>query len=236
MTDTSCSSSIRTAGFPADSTSPGTLNRQSPGWAGGGNPPAVPNHTAPRKGLSMEAGRRPSGHRRFGSRTDGLGLRVALAPSTLQSLPPLRGKIMSWDDDFPGARASRPRSQVPNQQLINPFIAVHSCPFVVRRSPSCLSSWPFTDPFRVFSNPLESLGRSSWPFVDKFLPFRPSWITAPPFPTLGGSLSSLLQPLSGPSPFFVALRGYLFAFSPFVDNRSPLPDHWRVPLKPPPTP
>ena len=120
---------------------------------------------------------------------------------------------MSWDDDFPGARASRPRSQVPNQQLINPFIAVHSCPFVVRRSPSCLSSWPFTDPFRVFSNPLESLGRSSWPFVDKFLPIRPSWITAPPFPTLGGSLSSLLQPLSGPSPFFVALRGYLFAFS-----------------------
>ena len=34
-----------------------------------------------------------------------------------------------------------------------------------------------------------------------------------PFPTLGGSLSIHLQPLSGPSPFFVALRGYLFAFS-----------------------
>ena len=34
-----------------------------------------------------------------------------------------------------------------------------------------------------------------------------------PFPTLGGSLLSLLQPLSGPSPFFVPLRGYLFAFS-----------------------
>ena len=40
-----------------------------------------------------------------------------------------------------------------------------------------------------------------------------------PFPTFGGSLLSLLQPLSGPSPFFVALRGYLFAFSwiPLVD-------------------
>ena len=34
-----------------------------------------------------------------------------------------------------------------------------------------------------------------------------------PFPTFGGSLLSLLQPLRGPSPFFVALRGYLFAFS-----------------------
>ena len=48
----------------------------------------------------------------------------------------------------------------------------------------------------------------------------PSWIESrrfleifSPFPTLGGSLLSLLQPLSGPSPFFVALRGYLFAFS-----------------------
>ena len=36
------------------------------------------------------------------------------------------------------------------------------------------------------------------------------------FPTFGGSLLSLLQPLSGPSPFFVALRGYLFLA--FVDN------------------
>ena len=65
-------------------------------------------------------------------------------------------------------------------------------------------SWPFTDPFRVFSNPLESLRgppsrpladpsrassnplvalrRSSWPFVDIFLSFvplrgSPSWIS-----------------------------------------------------------
>ena len=38
----------------------------------------------------------------------------------------------------------------------------------------------------------------------------PSWT---PFPTFGGFLSGLLQPLRGPSLFFVALRGYLFAFS-----------------------
>ena len=101
-----------------------------------------------------------------------------MAPSTLQSLPPLRGKVMSWDDDFLGARASRPRSQVPNQQLINPFIAVHSCPFVVRRSPSCLSSWPFV----VLRGP--------------------SWIS----------------------------------FCLFPEILSPLPDHWRIPLKPSPTP
>ena len=49
------------------------------------------------------------------------------------------------------------------------------------------------------------------------LPFRPSWIFSPPYPTFGEPLSIHLQPLSGPSPFFVALRGYLFAFVPFVD-------------------
>ena len=98
---------------------------------------------------------------------------------------------MSWDDDFPGARASRPRSQVPNQQLINPFIAVHSCPFVVRRSP-----W---SPFAVLRGP-------SWKS------FAFSWKSFLPLATLRRPLSSLLQPLSGPSPFFVALRGYLFAF------------------------
>ncbi len=38
----------------------------------------------------------------------------------------------------------------------------------------------------------------------------------PPFPTFGGSLLSLLQPLSGPSSSFVALRGFLFLA--FVDN------------------
>ena len=57
-----------------------------------------------------------------------------------------------------------------------------------------------------------------------------------PFPTFGGSLLSLLQPLSGPSLFFVALRGYVFAFSPFVNIFFPLPDPWRTPIEPPPTP
>ena len=81
--------------------------------------------------------------------------------------------------------------------------------------PKCLSSWPFTDPFGVFSNPLESL-------------------RGPPCPTFGGSFLSLLQPLRGPSPFFVALRGYLYCL--FVEILSPLGDLWRIPLEPPPTP
>ena len=39
--------------------------------------------------------------------------------------------------------------------------------------PLCLSSWVFTDPFRVFSNPLVALRRPSWPFVDNsFLSVR----------------------------------------------------------------
>ena len=38
--------------------------------------------------------------------------------------------------------------------------------------------------------------------------------------------SWFVVPLGVPSPFFVALRGNLF----------PLPDHWQIPLKPPPTP
>ena len=55
----------------------------------------------------------------------------------------------------------------------------------------------------------------SWPFA---VLRGPSWISPFPGPFFGdggslSSLSSLLQPLRGPSPFFVALRGYLFAFS-----------------------
>ena len=37
-----------------------------------------------------------------------------------------------------------------------------------------------------------------------------SLLSAPPFPTRAKPLSIPLQPLSGPSPFFVALRGFLF--------------------------
>ena len=116
-----------------------------------------------------------------------------MAPSTLQSLPPLRGKVMSWDDDFLGARASRPRSQVPNQQLINPFIAVHSCPFVVRRSP-----W---SPFAVLRGP-------SWISFCLFLEIFS------PCPTIGGSLSSLLQPLGGPSWITLFLSPHKFVPHP----------------------
>ena len=72
-------------------------------------------------------------------------------------------------------------------------------------------SWPFTDPFRVFSNPLESL-RGLSPLTDTLAPFVEIFS---PCPTFGGSLLSLLQPLSGPSSF-VALRGYLFSFVLFV--------------------
>ena len=61
-------------------------------------------------------------------------------------------------------------------------------------------------------------------------------LRGPPVPTFGGSLLSLLQPLSGPSPFWVALGGYLFAFSPIVDIFFPLPDLRRPPLEPPANP
>ena len=57
-----------------------------------------------------------------------------------------------------------------------------------------------------------------------------------PLPTFGGSLLSLLQPLSAPSPFFVPLGGNLFAFSPIVDIFFPLPDLRRPPLEPPANP
>ena len=83
---------------------------------------------------------------------------------------------------------------------------------------------PLANPYRSISNPFVALRRSSCPFVDIFLPFpfRPSWTSSSPFPTLGEPLSIHLQPLRGPSPFFVSLRGYLFvlpapSWIPFVD-------------------
>ena len=72
-------------------------------------------------------------------------------------------------------------------------LGVTSCPWWISFFPQCLSSWPFTDPFRVFSNPLESLR---------------------------GLIYYLLNRYSN------ALRGNLF----------PLPDLWRIPLEPSPTP
>ena len=71
------------------------------------------------------------------------------------------------------------------------MVMMTSCPLVISFFPWCLSSWPFTDPLSSLFQPLGVPSRT-------------------PFPTFGGTLSSLLQPLSGPSPFFVALRGYLF--------------------------
>ena len=77
--------------------------------------------------------------------------------------------------------------------------------------PSCLSSWPFTDPFRAFSNPLEFLHRLIFYPLDRY--FSPFLEIFSPFPTLGRALSILPQPLSGPSWIcfcLFALRGYLF--------------------------
>ena len=92
---------------------------------------------------------------------------------------------------------------------------------------------PSRTPFESFPTPWSPFADSSLipltdtlaPLVEVFSPFptfggfllsllQPLRVPSrTPFPTFGGSLSSLLQRLSGPSPFFVALRGYLFAFS-----------------------
>ena len=111
-----------------------------------------------------------------------------------------------------------------------PLIEIFSLPDLWRipLEPPPTPSWPFVDIFFPFRGnlsplpdpwriPLEPPPTPSWPFA---VLRGPSWISFClfleiflPCPTFGGSLSSLLQPLRGPSPFFVALRGYLFAFS-----------------------
>ena len=83
---------------------------------------------------------------------------------------------------------------------------------------------PLADPSGSSANPLVALCRSSCPFVDMFLPVDI------PFLPLHAPLSSLFQPLRVPS--WITL----FPFSPFVDIFFPLPDPWRPPLEPPPTP
>ena len=61
---------------------------------------------------------------------------------------------------------------------------------------------PSRTPFEALPTPWSSFVDNSFcPFWDNLIPF---WI---PFPTLGGPLLSLLQPLSGPSWSFVPLRG-----------------------------
>ena len=115
--------------------------------------------------------------------------------------------------------------------------------FVALRRSSC----PFVDIFLSFVSFLVALhGPLSSLFQPLGVPSRT------PFPTFGGSLSCLLQPLSGPSRSFVPLRGYPFVLSVFLRGPSrtpfesfptpwspfadPLPDLWRIPLVPPPTP
>ena len=143
------------------------------------------------------------------------------------------GVTMSGGEGFPGARASRPhkawRSLGHLPHLDQPGTASWlSPPQGAQQRPSWKSfppARPLIGPSRASSNPLVALSRPSWPFVDNSFPFvalhgplsslfQPLGVPSrTPFPTFGGSFLSLLQPLSGPSPFFVALRGYLFAFS-----------------------
>ena len=131
------------------------------------------------------------------------------------------------------------------------FVALRGyvfCLFAVLRGPSWIALFPFSpfvdiffpltrplaDPCRSSADPLVALRRSSWPFVDMFLPFRPSWISSSPYPTLGAPLWIFRRPLSGPSPFFVAPSWICFCL--FVDFLSPLGDPRRIPVDPPPTP
>ena len=86
--------------------------------------------------------------------------------------------------------------------------SVYWCSFVSIRG----SSFPFVDIFFPSVSFFVALhGSLSSLFQPLGVPWRITLFD--PCPTFGGSLSSLLQPLSGPSSSFVALRGYLFAFS-----------------------
>ena len=68
---------------------------------------------------------------------------------------------------------------------------------------------PSRTPFESFPTPWNPCANLLPPLTDTLAPFVEIFS---PFPTLGGSLLSLLQPLSGPSSSFVPLRGYLFSF------------------------
>ena len=73
---------------------------------------------------------------------------------------------------------------------------------------------PSRIPFESFPTPWNPFADSSFALLTD--PLSPLVEIFSPFPTFGGSLLSFLQPLSGPSSSFVALRGYLFLA--FVDN------------------
>ena len=73
---------------------------------------------------------------------------------------------------------------------------------------------PSRIPFESFPTPWNPFADSSFALLTD--PLSPLVEIFSPFPTFGGSLLSFLQPLSGPSSSFVALRGFLFLA--FVDN------------------
>ena len=147
-----------------------------------------------------------------------LSRRSLAGPSQASSNPFVALRRSSWPFvdiflPFPGNPFSpwRPMAD-PSRASSNPFVALRC------------SSWPFVDIFLPFRGNPFSLWRSladpslsptpSWPFGFVALRGYPfSWKSFLPLAAHGGSLSSLLQPLRGPSLFFVALRGYLFAFS-----------------------
>ena len=75
-------------------------------------------------------------------------------------------------------------------------------------------SGPSRTPFDSFPTPWNSFAHSFFAALTDSLALLVEVFS--PFPTIGGTLSSLLQPLSGPSSSLVALRGHLFLV--FLDN------------------
>ena len=106
------------------------------------------------------------------------------------------GSIQVWEkaEAVPGlVRAGRPRSQEAFDHTVNGDPRALIVPSSTSFLPWPLASWPFTDPFQVFSNPLE---------------FLPALRGCPLSPSR--ALADFLDPprrLSGPSSFLVALRG-----------------------------
>ena len=107
-------------------------------------------------------------------------------------------------------RQDKQDEKLVHKKLIGSII---ECAFVenlsVLRGPSRI-------PFESFPTPWNPFADSSFALLTD--PLSPLVEIFSPFPTFGGSLLSFLQPLSGPSSSFVALRGFLFLA--FVDNPS----------------
>ena len=83
--------------------------------------------------------------------------------------------------------------------------SITECGFVENRS---VLRGPSRTPFESFPTPWDPFADSSFALLTD--PLSPLVEILSPFPTFGGSLLSFLQPLSGPSSSFVALRGFLF--------------------------